>query len=64
MSRNEEIRVESITGGLFRGRVIEETRCGVVPAVITQVTGSAHITGLHQFVVDASDRLREGLLIG
>lgn len=33
-------------------------------AVIPEITGSAHITGFHQFVIDKHDRLKDGFLIG
>lgn len=61
----DEVVVESpITHGLFRARVVEETRVGARGAVITEVTGTAHVTGLHDFVFDADDRLNEGFLVG
>ncbi len=60
----ERLLVESaITGGRFVGRNVGETQLGGHPAVVTEVTGSAHITGFHQFVVDPDDRLAEGFLI-
>ena len=55
--------VESITGGFFRGKVLEQIVLNGKGATMTQVTGSAHITGLHQFVMDSDDRLRNGFLI-
>ena len=59
----EEIQSESITGGLFKGRLLEETQVGNKKAVIPEITGKAHITGLHQFVIDEEDHLKEGFLI-
>ncbi len=60
----DEIRVESLTGGVFRGRIDAKTSVGERSAVSTTITGTAHITGVHQWVVDASDRLREGFRLG
>jgi proline racemase len=60
---DEEIVVESITGGLFRGKILEQTVVNGKRTSLTQVTGSAHITGFHQFVMDLEDRLRYGFLI-
>jgi proline racemase/trans-L-3-hydroxyproline dehydratase len=59
----EEIWAESITGGLFRGRLLEETTVGNKKAVVPEISGRAHITGFHQFVVDENDRLKNGFLI-
>lgn len=59
----EEIWVESITGGLFGGRLLEETKIGGKKAVIPEITGTAYITGFHQFVIDPSDYLKDGFLI-
>jgi proline racemase len=55
---------ESIIGTRFTGQVIAETQVGsgskVFPAVIPMVTGSAYITGFHQFVLDSEDPFPEG----
>ncbi len=60
---NEEVWAESITGGLFRGRLLEETQVGNKKAVVPEITGCAYITGFHQFVIDQDDRLKDGFLI-
>lgn len=60
---NEEIWVESLTGGLFKGRILELTKVGTKNAIIPEVTGTAHITGLHQFVIEPDDSLKRGFLI-
>lgn len=59
----EEIHAESITGGLFKGRLLEETRAGNKTAVIPEITGKAYVTGFHQFVIDEEDHLKDGFLI-
>ena len=51
----DEFVNESITGGLFRGRVREATTLGAFDAVIPEITGSAYITGFHDFVLDPRD---------
>jgi proline racemase len=60
----EPFVTESIIGTRFTGRVIAETQVGsgseVFPAVIPEVTGSAYITGFHQFVLDGEDPFPEG----
>jgi len=52
-----------ITDGVFRGRVLQDVVLGNRIGYVTQVTGSAHITGLHQFLVDPTDRLKKGFLV-
>lgn len=60
---NKEIQSESITGGLFKGRLLEEIQLGSKRAVISEITGRAFITGFHQFVIDGDDPLKDGFLI-
>lgn len=60
---NEEIWVESLTGGLFEGRILRETKVANKIAVVPEITGSAFITGFHQFVMHHDDSLRHGFLI-
>ncbi len=60
----EEFIHESILGTVFRSRIIEESRVDGYPAVIPEVTGSAYLTGSHQFYVDSRDPLKEGFLLG
>jgi len=60
----EYVRAESITEGIFAGRLLEKTSFEGKKAVIPEITGSAHITGFHQFVIDKYDRLKDGFLIG
>ena len=62
---NEDFVNESITGTVFRGRLIKETRVGEHKAVIPELTGSAYITGFNHFVLDPDDPFGlEGFLIG
>jgi proline racemase len=49
----------SIVGSEFTGRVVEEVAGGVV----TEVEGSAHLTGRHEFVLEPADELGEGFLL-
>ncbi len=53
------LRHLSIVGSEFTGRVVEELAEGVV----TQVEGSAHLTGRHEFVLEPDDELGEGFLL-
>jgi proline racemase len=47
----------------FEGRIVTETRVGDLKAVIAEIRGNAHITGIHEFVLDACDPFPEGFLI-
>jgi len=54
---------ESIIGSIFRARIVEETRVGPHAAVVPEVTGSAHIMGLNQLLIDPDDPLQNGFLL-
>jgi proline racemase len=60
----EPLTIESVIGTRFTGRVMEETRVGPFPAVVPEVEGRAHITGVHRFVLDPDDPLKHGFLLG
>ena len=55
--------VESLIGTSFEVRCVAETEVAGVPAVITEVTGSAYQTGRHEFVLDDRDPLDAGFLL-
>ncbi len=52
-----------ILGTTFEGRLVVETMVGDLPAVVPEVRGSAHITGVHQFVLDPRDPFPTGFLL-
>ncbi|MFQ5875248.1 MAG: proline racemase family protein, partial [Dehalococcoidia bacterium] len=60
----EEFVHQSIIGTTFCSRIIEETNVNGYPGVVSEITGSAYITGSHQFFVDSRDPLKEGFLLG
>lgn len=53
----------SIVGTRFEGRVVGETEVGGLPAVTTEVEGSAYLTGHHHFVLERDDPLGLGFLL-
>jgi proline racemase len=59
----DELLHRSIVGSEFRARIVEETEVAGVPAVVTEVEGSAHLTGRHEFVLEAQDELGTGFLL-
>jgi proline racemase len=60
----ESFVTESIIGTRFTGQAVAETQVGsgseLFPAVIPRVTGRAHVTGFHRFVLDADDPFPQG----
>ena len=63
LSLGRALNIESIIGTTFEVKVISIAENFPVPAVIPQVTGSAHITGQHEFIIDPNDPLKQGFLI-
>ena len=57
------LRHESIVGSRFTGAVVESMTAAGRPAVLPQVTGLAHRTGEHTFVVDPADPLVPGFVL-
>jgi trans-L-3-hydroxyproline dehydratase len=60
---NEPFVVESILGTCFTGEVVETTMFGPYAAVIPKVTGTAHITGRNELLIDPDDPLRKGFIL-
>jgi len=55
---------EGILGGTLTGKTVREgIALGDYPAIITEIQGSAQLTGIHSFFIDPEDRLKEGFLI-
>ncbi len=59
---------DSLIGTRFVARVAGNVRSGSpstsdVPGLVTEVTGSAHRTGVHTFVLDPADPLPEGFVL-
>jgi proline racemase len=52
---------ESLAGTLLRGTIAHRTQVGDVPAIITNIEGSAWITGEHTFLIDDDDPIRDGI---
>jgi proline racemase len=63
LSRGQELKHLSVIGTEFRGRVVGDADVTGLPAVITEVEGSAHLTGRHEFALDPSDPLPDGFFL-
>ena len=59
----ERIRIESIVGSEFGGRIVEAVTFGPHPAIISEVDGAAYLTGRTEFIVDPRDPLAGGFVI-
>jgi len=59
----EKMIVESITDSVFIGSVISEEDYGPFTAVIPQIEGMAHITGMQTFVIDPKDPMKNGFIL-
>jgi proline racemase len=55
---------EGILGTVFTGRLVRETTVGEHPAVVPTIGGTAWITGMAQYVVDAEDPFPTGFTVG
>jgi proline racemase len=60
----EEFVHESIIGTLFRGKIVHSETRNNYSFITPEITGSAYITGFHNFVIDPKDPLKEGYLLG
>jgi trans-L-3-hydroxyproline dehydratase len=59
----ETMSIESITGSVFKGSVIAEENYTTFKAVIPQVEGTSHITGMQTFVIDPNDSMKNGFIL-
>jgi proline racemase len=50
-------------GTTFEARLVEKTKIGDFEASVTQVSGKAWITGVHQFTLDHTDPFQQGYLV-
>jgi proline racemase len=63
LPRGETLVHYGIVDSVFRARVVDGTEVEGIPAVITEVEGSAHATGLHHFMLDPEDPVGTGFLL-
>ena len=63
LRRGESLLHRSIVDTEFRGRVVGDAEVAGIPAVVTEVEGSAYRTGEHVFTLDPADPLTDGFLL-
>ncbi len=60
----DSIKVESLLGTHFGGKIVAETTFGPHAAVCTEIEATAFITGRNTLFIDPEDPLREGFVVG
>jgi proline racemase len=63
MQIGDELVHRSIIGSQFRARPLATTTVAGRPAVLTEVIGSAYLTGVHHFVLSPHDPLGTGFVL-
>ena len=63
LPRGAELRHLSIVDTAFRGRVVGDAEVAGIPAVVTEIVGTAFRTGDHLFSLDPHDALGDGFLL-
>jgi proline racemase len=63
LGRGEPFVNASIIGTEFQSCWVEEAQVGEFPAYVTEVSGSAHLTGFHNFILEADDPVGTGFLL-
>jgi trans-L-3-hydroxyproline dehydratase len=63
LAAGQTMTIESITDSVFVGSVVREEDFGPFKAVIPEVSGTAHITGYHTFVIDPEDPMKHGFIL-
>ncbi len=61
----QQIVIESILGDVsaFGGRVADKAQVGSFEAIVPEVSGTAFITGRHEFFIDPGDKLGQGFFL-
>lgn len=50
-------------GTVFHGTILDETTVGDLDAVVVEIRGNAHITGVHRFMIDPDDPFPQGFIL-
>ncbi|MEA3361345.1 MAG: proline racemase family protein [Thermodesulfobacteriota bacterium] len=63
MGLNQPFRNFGPLESAFDARIVKEATIGNLYSVIVEIRGSAHITGIHEFILDTQDPFPKGFLI-
>jgi proline racemase len=61
---DEVIDIEGVIGTHFDAQIVRQVKVGAYPGGVPRISGSAYVTGFHQFVLDIEDPLKEGFVVG
>ena len=64
LALGQKFRHEGILGTVFTGCLVSDTTVGPYSAAVPTLSGSAYITGISQYVVDAEDPFPDGFTVG
>jgi len=59
---HQRIGIESILGSVFTVEVNQSCQFESIPAIVPRVSGRAHVTGKHTFLIDPRDPLKQGFI--
>jgi proline racemase len=59
----ETITIESIIGSRFTVRAAETILVKDIPAIVPEVSGTAHLSGRHEFFIDPDDPFQDGFIL-
>jgi len=59
----EKLTIEGVIGTYFQAEIVRVVKVGNYRGAIPKVSGSAWITGLHQFLLDENDPLKKGFVL-
>ncbi|WP_221568373.1 proline racemase family protein [Alkalihalobacillus sp. TS-13] len=63
MKIGEQVVCEGFVGGKFIGKALKHVKVGDQDAVITEITGSAFITGFQNILIDPNDPFKHGFMV-
>jgi trans-L-3-hydroxyproline dehydratase len=63
LSLGSAITIESIVGSTMTVTAMQRTTFGPFDAIIPRVSGTASITGRHEFLIDPKDPFRRGFFL-
>ena len=63
LALGQEFVNEAVIGAGVTGRVAEETTVGGLPGIVPEITGRAWVTGMGQYLLDASDPFPAGFAL-
>ncbi|UCZ52912.1 proline racemase family protein [Bacillus shivajii] len=63
MDFGEEVVCEGFVGGTFTGKAVRRERLGDMDAVVTEITGTAFVSGFQNILIDPNDPFKHGFKV-